>query len=239
MNPFSRSALGLAIAAALATQSAQAATFNVTNTDDVGPGSFRQALIDANANNEADTIELSSISGQTIKLSSGQLSIQDDSITINGSEVTLDAGRRSRVIYAVDTDYSENQIVINNLTITGGLTTKNDPTILNSDRGLAGFGAGVLARGINVELENVEIIGNESFSGPGIYFVSQFGSMVLEDSIISGNKFCGNGALQIYGPNLEIEVNNSTISNNHFSSLFAGYGYDCIAAGAGIAVFVR
>ena len=43
--------LGLCLASA-----AGAATFTVTNTNDTGPGSFRQAIVDANDNAGADTI---------------------------------------------------------------------------------------------------------------------------------------------------------------------------------------
>jgi hypothetical protein len=36
---------------------AQAATFTVTNTNDSGTGSLRQAILDANSSGDADTIE--------------------------------------------------------------------------------------------------------------------------------------------------------------------------------------
>jgi hypothetical protein len=66
---------------AATTMSAHAATITVTNTNDSGPGSLRQALVDAHY---GDTINFdSSLKGQTITLTSGRL-IVDKNVTISG-----------------------------------------------------------------------------------------------------------------------------------------------------------
>src|SRR5438552_6666986 len=58
-----------------------AATIIVTNTNDNGPGSLRQALADAV---DGDTIQfVSALNGQTIYLTNGQLVI-NNSITVSG-----------------------------------------------------------------------------------------------------------------------------------------------------------
>ena len=72
-------AIWLILACAL-TIPAHAATIMVTNTNDNGPGSLRQALADAN---DGDTIDATGVSG-TITLTSGQLLV-DKSVTINGA----------------------------------------------------------------------------------------------------------------------------------------------------------
>src|SRR5438093_11227860 len=63
-----------------------ATTITVTTTADSGPGSLRQALADAQG---GDTIEFdSSLNGQTITLTSGELVVAD-SITISGPGPSL------------------------------------------------------------------------------------------------------------------------------------------------------
>ena len=57
-------------------------TFTVTNTNDSGAGSLRQALSDANGALGVDSITFSGVSG-TITLTSGELSISDP-VTITG-----------------------------------------------------------------------------------------------------------------------------------------------------------
>src|SRR6266567_736358 len=77
------------------TISAHATTIIVSNTNDNGPGSFRQALADAN---DGDTIDATGISG-VITLITGQLLV-DKSVTINGAGagmLAVDGNATSRV----------------------------------------------------------------------------------------------------------------------------------------------
>src|SRR5205814_8893646 len=63
-----------------------ATTITVTNANDSGPGSLRQALADAN---DGDTIQFDpALNGQTITLTSGELVVAD-SITISGPGPSL------------------------------------------------------------------------------------------------------------------------------------------------------
>jgi hypothetical protein len=69
----------------LATLPVAAATFTVTNTDDSGPGSLRQAILDANAAGGADTIDFAIAGGgvHSIALTSPLPAITD-AVTIDG-----------------------------------------------------------------------------------------------------------------------------------------------------------
>jgi hypothetical protein len=61
-----------------------ALTFTVTNAEDSGPGSLRQAIVDANEADGADAIGFdAALEGQTIVLTSGPLEIED-SVSMTG-----------------------------------------------------------------------------------------------------------------------------------------------------------
>src|SRR2546423_1548996 len=93
---------------------ARATTIIVSNTNDNGPGSLRQALVDAN---DGDTIDATDVSG-TITLTSGQLLV-DKSVTINGAGpdlLAIDGNATSR-IFQIGTGKT---VTISNLTIRNG-----------------------------------------------------------------------------------------------------------------------
>ncbi len=70
----------------LITTFVSAATFTVTNTNDTGPGSLRQAILDANATPGADVIAFNITGGgpHIITPSTGGLPSIDEEVTING-----------------------------------------------------------------------------------------------------------------------------------------------------------
>src|SRR5438094_5417285 len=73
--------------------SARADTITVTNTNDSGPGSLRQALVDAN---DGDTINFDpALKGQTVLLTTAELAIAK-SITISGPGANLLAVSRDQ-----------------------------------------------------------------------------------------------------------------------------------------------
>lgn len=80
---------------------AQAAIFTVTNTNDSGPGSLREAINLANTGLGADTINFG-VSGAIILAS--QLEITDD-LTIDGrgARIVISGNSRVRVLLAGDT----------------------------------------------------------------------------------------------------------------------------------------
>src|SRR4029077_17748746 len=104
-----RAGFCLALICAVAT-SVHADIITVTNTNDSGPGSLRQALVDAN---DGDTIEFA-VTG-TITLMSGQLLV-DKSLTISGpgaNSFTVDGNANSGVFF-ID---SGTTVAISGLTI--------------------------------------------------------------------------------------------------------------------------
>lgn len=133
-------------------------TFTVSNTNDSGAGSLRQAIIEANNNAGADTIEFAIPSGSTITLSSGELSITDE-LTIDGDldddgtpDITVDADGNSRVFDINDGTGSAIDVSIDGLTISGG-TASDD-------------GAGIFNRE-NLTLTNSTLTGNSAGDGGG------------------------------------------------------------------------
>lgn len=104
MKTSSRS-LALFLAGLLAAAAGSpAATFTVTNTNNSGVGSLRQAILDANANPGADTILFdAALSGQTIPVS-GLMAIGSGGLTISAAAlaegITL-SGRDASRIFSV------------------------------------------------------------------------------------------------------------------------------------------
>src|SRR5262249_51049842 len=121
----------------------------VSNTDDSGPSSLRQALAQAN---DGDTIDATAISG-VIMLTTGQLLV-DKSVTINGSGADL---------LAVDGDANSRVFQIgSNKTVTiSGLTIRN---------GVGNFGGGILnGDSATLTITSVSLSGNTGGFGGGTF----------------------------------------------------------------------
>src|SRR6266480_7900685 len=105
----------------LSTSAASTDTITVINTNDSGPGSLRQALVNVN---DGDTINFdSSLNGQKITLTNGQLSVDKD-VTISGpgaKNLAVDGNRLSRVFY-INPDKT---VTIDGLTVATGHTFGN------------------------------------------------------------------------------------------------------------------
>ena len=89
---------------ALSFATANAATFTVTNTNDSGAGSLRQAVLDANLSGVANTINFA-VSG-TIVLTSGQIRIGSP-LSIVGpgaSSLAIDGNANSRIFAIVESN---------------------------------------------------------------------------------------------------------------------------------------
>src|SRR5215212_1992266 len=171
---------------------AHAAILTVTNTNDAGAGSLRQAIIDANAAAGADTINLPS---GTYLLSS-QLPTITSPVTIDGDSPnpTIDGGTSVRLFFVA----SGAQLSLNELTLTQGKTASNDGGAIRNE------GTLVVANSI--------FSGNTSNNQGGGIFST--GTLEVSDSTFSGNSAnLDGGAITSHG-NGTATVTNSTFSKN-------------------------
>src|SRR5262249_25245752 len=152
------------------------ATVTVTNTNDNGPGSFREAIASAAS---GDTIDFS-VTG-TIRLTSGELVI-DKNLTIQGPGaylLTISGNNASRGFFinpgapgaTVGPPATALTVAISNLTITEGKAKGgNGGTSFNgfpSGGGAAGMGGAVFINNGDVTIEGVVLISNQAIGGDG------------------------------------------------------------------------
>ena len=199
--------------------STRAATITVTNTNDSGPGSLRQAIADAN---DGDTIDFG-VTG-TIILSTGELLV-DKSIIINGpgsDHLTVDGNHASRV-FQVQVG-GGGTATIAGLAITNG-NAEND------------WGGGIYNESSMLTVSNCTISGNSASGtfglGGGVFNDVGFSNGMLEvlNCTISGNSAGDNGGgIYNYGGGMTatLKVLNSTLSGN--SAHFYGGGIYTISA---------
>jgi predicted outer membrane repeat protein len=195
-------------AVVVAVPTAQAATFTVTNTNDSGAGSLRQATLDANAAAGADTIDFA-VTG-TITLTGGQLTVTDD-LTINGpgaANLTISGNHASRV-----------------LEVGVGITLNvDDVTVADGNQNSAsGYEGGGILNGGTLSLTNATLSGNfAANTGGGI--ANSGGTATITNSIFSGNSvYDGGGAIENSGGG-SLTVTGSTFSGN--SAPYRGGGIE-------------
>ena len=174
-------ALFLAGATLLGTSATSAGTITVININDSGPGSLRQALVKAN---NGDTINFdSSLNGQRITLTSGQLNVDKD-VTISGpgaKNMAVDGTTQSRVFYV----NPGKTVTIDGLTVANGYT--------------GFYGGGIYNDSATLTVTNCMLSGNSAYSGGGIRNESANGgaTLTVTNSTISGNSagYHGGGIL--------------------------------------------
>lgn len=238
-------ALGLGVAALAAVPAANAATFTVTNLNDSGAGSLRQAIADANGAAGADVVNFQAGLTGTITLTTGQLDITD-SVDIQGpgaSTLSVSGNNSSRVFYLYNSSVTTD-IRIAGLTITGGASSIG-AGIVNFDENLtiedavitanqaSGDGAGLWSDGFNhtLTIRRTTISGNTSGDdGGGIYVEDTGGDMTIEDSQITGNTASGQGGgIYLYDPDNSVHILSTTISGNTSNTAGGGiylYSFD-------------
>ena len=182
-----------------------------------GDLSLREAIAIAQSD---DTITFdSSLSGGTITLALGELAVNQNFLTIQGlgaENITIDAGGNSRVFNIDNNSDTESEIVINDLTITGGT--------IGSSQEIVTSGAGILNRE-NLEI-NDSIIRNNQVSvsgtngGGGIF---SDGTLTVNNSAINNNSagLGSGGGINNAGT---ATINQSTISSNGDGGIRGGDG---------------
>src|SRR5258705_7644649 len=204
--------------------STQAATITVTNTNDSGAGSLRQALADAV---NGDTINFnSSLNGQTIMLTNGEL-IVTTNVAINGpgaNMLAVDANHASRLFYiAAGKDVTISGLTISNgkvISDYGGGIYNDNATLTLSSCTISGnsidfgVGGGIYNDSVNggatLTVSNCTISGNSAYFGGGIY--NYFGTVTVTNTTLSGN-WCENGGGGIRNDGT-LTITNSTVSGN-------------------------
>jgi hypothetical protein len=187
-------------AAAFLLVAAPVAAIEVSNLNDAGPGSLRQAVIDANTNAGPDLITFDPFLSGTINLTSGEIAITD-SVDIQGPGATrLAVDSTTRIFNSSGANSVD--VTISGLTLTGGQATGNGGAIANT--------------GANVTLRFVTLSGNTATGeGGAIAHNANGGVLTIDSSTLSGNAAAKAGAIYSIGFNLVII--NSTISGNQVS----------------------
>lgn len=194
----------LAALFALFQQSAKASVLTVTNTNDSGPGSLRQAITDAV---DGDMIDFDpDLSGQVITLTSGELFI-DKVLTIDASTLqerpSINGNGNSRLFNITTTGI----ITINYLTLTQGQTLSGTG-VCPEDCG----GAIFIHTGGAAHIQNSHILSNTSHAGGG--GIANFGILTLDSSVLSGNETeYGGGAIYSESGNMKL-VDRILLSNS-------------------------
>ncbi len=208
-----RGFVALAFALASLAGSASAATLTVTTTADSGPGSLR-AQIAAAASGDF-LVFVSGLSGQTITLTSGQLSVSQN-LTIDGSAlaipVTISGNHTSRV-FSIPSGAS---VTLSHLGIIDGAPGGGD-------------GGGILSFG-TLTLTACAVSGNSAYKGGAIL---NGGALILTACTLSGNSAYEGaysaGGLHNFGT---ATLTACTLSGNssHYSGGILNYGALTLAA---------
>jgi hypothetical protein len=199
-----------------------AATFTVTNTADSGPGTLRQAILDANSNPGMDTIAFAIPGGgvHTILLSSALPAITD-SVLIDGytqpgsSPNTLSTG--DNAIILIEIDGAGAGVVGALIDVAAGATVVRGLAVINAESSdgirLSGGGALIAGNFVGLHPDGTLSDGNAC---AGVRSLSSSnntigGSSPGDRNVISGITGCG-----LNGHGIRIELGDSNLIQGNF-----------------------
>jgi autotransporter-associated beta strand protein len=213
------------------------ASFIVTNLNDSGSGSLRQAVLDSDTTIGANTITFQSGLSGIIYLTTGQLDLSR-SVTITGpgaTTITVSGNNASRV-FLVDTGVTA---TISGLTISQGSSStdggaiENGGTLTLQNSTLSGNKATFKGGAIwnyqgTLKLQNSTLSGtNTAIYGGAIY--NQAGSVTMQNTTVTGNSANYGGGL--YSSGGTVNLQNCTVAANSSPSPAGSGGGILIGAG--------
>ena len=215
-----------------------AASTIVVNTNDSGGGSLRQVLVN-NAASAAAITFAPVLSGQTITLTSGQITLSN-AVTIDASSlpkgIAIDGNQNGRIFQVT----SGSTVVLDSLTITNGKVASDDPVLpvgggiystgnltLNrcivTENSVAGPGGGIYILGGSVTMNGCTVSGNAANGNNGGGISNPSGTLTLNQCTLAGNSSTANGGGIAFGAGGgTVAVNQSTLSGNSATSLGGG-----------------
>jgi CSLREA domain-containing protein len=238
-------------ATAVLAANAEAATYIVNSTADGAPGTcspsptpgvctLRDAVTEANGTGEADTVDLSGVSGAiTLDPAIGVIDITDPGgLNINGpgpGTLTVSGGNATEIFQI---NPGAGDVSISGLTLTAGSSTTDGGAIRNTGAPLtltnvtisgntaAEDGGGVYSES-PLTVSGSTITGNTAGRGGGIAQLGKYATVAIENSTISGNTAATGGG--IFSNFAEVSISGSHVQNNQAT----GEGGGGIAAFAG------
>ncbi|MDX2166037.1 MAG: choice-of-anchor Q domain-containing protein [Deltaproteobacteria bacterium] len=182
-------------------------TFTVSNLNDTGMGSLRQAVADANASAGYDAVVFAAGVTGTIQLTSGAIAITE-TVEILGPGarlLTVDSNER---IFTLSSAGPRQDVFIGYLTLAGGTAP------------LFGNGGAILSSGQNLLMEGVTLSGNSAPSGEGGAISVTGANLSIVDSTIAGNTAQKAAGLHVVAGDLFLLQ--GTVSGNQASDSVGG-----------------
>ncbi len=215
---------------------ASASNFVVSNTNDSGAGSLRDAINQANANGQEDLITFDPVvfsSPQTITLTGGELRITREGtnfpgipVTVQGpgaNLLTISGGGASRVFYFDN----EAVVTISGLTVSGGNGT-------GSTSSFDGRGGGIFANSSHtITLRDLKITNNNANLGGGLNLTNSrnihVSGLQITNNSVSGQSAQGGGYYSTDSGLAQVAtITDTTISGNTTSQDVAGASFNAV-----------